>query len=310
MFRILTFALSILVYHSIASSTTELCPPCPSGITNVAITFASVPRQYTDVEWEQNLQHATWDFWKKPREPKDEGIVKIRATKEIREKLLALAGQCKRVKFMGIYSHGDTGILGFKDDYLNRSNLNAVFGGLDCIMAKDATVSIFGCHVARECHGQFFVGNLAKILLKKSGKLTAPTSYSQQYPLAPPFTFNFSPEEIHVNDRGQIDSITNRNTVRQCLVTKRAEVDALINKMKFCRMDTKIGKLTERSERLKVLQSSWSRNQDSLITDLESQNPIVDELELASSEISIDSKVKFLVDCLSKKLDSPIPPTK
>jgi hypothetical protein len=286
----------------------KICLNCPNGTEDIAVTFASEPFLPQDQGWELKLQNSSWHFWKRPHNVKDEGIIKVKSSQEIREKIISLSHQCKRVKFMGIFTHGKEGMLGFKEDNLNRKSIENVFGGLDCAFSSNATISMNGCFVANQCIGQYFVSKLAKTLLKKGGVLNAPTSYSQQYPLVPSFTFNLAPEKIIVNTKGELISSKNSYHIKECLSSYAKKLNDIAGDMKFCGYSKEentyqliINSILEERNHLNHKQDFLVLNADEL--DSKKEEKFISTLEMAEEKIEDSAGMfKFYLKCIRKNL--------
>lgn len=296
------YLLLILFLFSDATLCLEICRSCEGEFKDVAVTFSSAPRQVSDVGWELRLKSATWHFWKKPHQVKNEGVVEVSSLAEIQSLLKSLANQCKRVKFLGFYSHGDNGVMAIKDDLLNRKNVESVFKDYGCVMSEDATISIFGCSVARECDGQYFLAKFGRTLLVKGGTITAPTSLSQQYPLVPPFTFNFSPEKIKISSDGK-GVAHNQYSIAQCLRDKEAEALQAIKTLDSCGFSNNAQSLRRKTEKLAVLRQGLGSNTARLVTDMnaaeaEVQEEILSGIEEVNDDLKPDNRIKFYLKCL------------
>src|SRR5687768_8892670 len=120
-----------LIFFTLAfghpSAAESICPPCPDGHKEVAITFAS-SMNGLDQEWEQKLRRSAWHYWRRPAGVHNEGVRLVHNVTELRNGFAELAKQCKRIRFLGLHSHGAVGKLGF-DGTSSPKNPSPIFNG-------------------------------------------------------------------------------------------------------------------------------------------------------------------------------------
>lgn len=97
---------------------------------------------------------------------------------EFRKQVQEIADDCKRIRSLGIVSHGNVGYLQIGSDGIIAHNIDKAFGhGFNCVMSQNATVEFSGCNVGRGCKGADFMLQTAIRLLPQGGKVVAPEYY-------------------------------------------------------------------------------------------------------------------------------------
>lgn len=186
--------------HAHAGTPAECEVPCPNGYTEISMELIAQDRMkygptgmkqpFQDPnEMASDLRDLMPDQMKARLKNKDiNGVVLDPGS--IRGAILNAAAACKRIKYLGIFSHGTPGRLGIADhnkasskgQAIDSENAYQIFNGLDCAMAPDSSVMLFACNVTSGCGGEDFERVIANNLLKKGGNVRGPSFYSSRIP--------------------------------------------------------------------------------------------------------------------------------
>jgi hypothetical protein len=151
----------------------DLCPTdCPRGYEQVALVFGA-----TDL-LEGKIEKSGVKSWY-TRRATEVQLELVSSVHEVREKMIQIAQSCKQIRFLGIASHGNAGLVGLDANggqkNLSHGTLRSTFEGLSCAMAPNAKIEFASCLVGKGCLGQRFLIRMGEILLKKGGTIQAPT---------------------------------------------------------------------------------------------------------------------------------------
>ncbi len=129
-----------------------------------------------------------WDAFREDKSKSN--IIYVNSPESLRDGLMAMGSQCKRIRRMLFYGHGSPGSFGCNScakggTILSSANAKTVLGGLDCAMAPGVKIKMDSCNLATGCTGEDFMMELGAMLLKKGGSVTAHKGYGVDSPYLP-----------------------------------------------------------------------------------------------------------------------------
>lgn len=114
-------------------------------------------------------------------------VAAVTKAEQLRQIILGLKSECRRIKELSILSHGDPGYVAFPENPLEASNLVSIFFGLRDAFTDNPKIKISGCNIAKGCLGRAFLLSLAKILIKDRGILIGSTQFELSWFRLAPF---------------------------------------------------------------------------------------------------------------------------